>query len=71
MERELFDWDEWDIHGTFCFSFSNVTTKVNLPGVPKGSTFEVAVIDYETGKLTFENEGQQAIDVQLVLHAAE
>ena len=55
MEKELFDWKEWDLIDTACFAFYQVTLKVPIDRFPIGTQFEIANIDYEEGKVEFIN----------------
>ncbi len=56
MEQRLFKNAGWDQQDTLGFTFYDVQTIVDLPGVPSGTRFSVADIDYGNGILRFWNE---------------
>lgn len=56
MEQQLFTWDGWDKLDDRTLMFYDVITVVELPGIPKGTKFYIADIDYDVGKLQFWND---------------
>lgn len=56
MEKQLFEYDSWDIVDTMVFQFYNITTKVKIGKHPPGSQFDLAVIDYENGFVELNEE---------------
>jgi hypothetical protein len=72
MEKELFDWEEWDQAdgptGT-ADVFYKVKLKVRVGGYSPGSTFDQAVVDTIHGVLTlydgFQEAGKWRLHLQL------
>lgn len=56
MEKDLFEWIDWDMNETMCFQFYNCTLKVPLFGLPVGTTVETIVLDYEKGTIEGYND---------------
>ena len=56
MEQQLFTWDGWDQHDFATFSYCEVETIVDLPGIPCGSKFDGANVCYHKGVLEFWND---------------
>lgn len=52
MEKELFEWDNWD-SDIFAFIFYNCRLKVAIGEYPVGTFFDSARLDFENGKLGF------------------
>lgn len=53
MERQLFDWESWDVLDTADFYFHTVTLKQPIGSYPIGTKFAGASVSYERGTLEF------------------
>lgn len=53
MERDLFDWDNWDYGGEGTYIFYNPVLKVQMGMFPAGTSFNTAQVDYQNGVLEF------------------
>lgn len=63
MEDQLFKYSTYnDVCDGIC-RFYGITTLVDMPGIPKGTTFSWAIIDYNTGSLELYAE-----DYSTLLH---
>lgn len=58
MEKQLFDWVDWDQSDTTAFMFYDVTLRLPIGKFPAGTKFNSAYIDYENAKLEFFNDGE-------------
>lgn len=57
MENQWIDWEECDGETQDrVYKYQKVTTKIAMPGLPVGSTFPIAVIDTEHGRLIFQDD---------------
>lgn len=55
MERQLFDWKEWDEQGMGSLYFEGVTLKVPVGKFDEGAYFDFAYVDYDKGHLQLGN----------------
>lgn len=53
MEKDLFDWDGWDLIDMNHMQYYNVKLKVPIGLHPRGAKFDVATIDFNNGTLKF------------------
>lgn len=69
MEKQLFEYEDWDVVDTMLFSFYNVILVQQIGDFPIGSKFESACINYETGELTlYEKEIEHKFTLSLVVN---
>ena len=61
MESQFFTYDGWDQQDTMAFTYYKIITAIELPGIPKGSKFSVADIDYATGKMRFWDDAGSSV----------
>lgn len=70
MEKQLFDWDGWDIVDDMFFQFLAVVLKVKIGEFSPGEKFEYAGMDYEKGQLTLGRDGAEfQFNLSLVVSA--
>jgi len=55
MEKELFDWEGWDIIDTSTFYFYNITLKRDIGSFKTGEQLAGAMVCYEEGELVLQN----------------
>jgi hypothetical protein len=58
MEKQLFDWFEWDVIDDGVFQFYNCTVK-NIPDYKPGTKISTIVMNYQNGTMTFMDEHSQ------------
>ena len=51
LERDLFDWKEWDEGDVMCISFHDITLKQDIGPFKKGDNFPWANIDFRSATL--------------------
>ena len=60
MEKQLFDWDGWDVIDTMCFAFYDVVLRQSLGDYEIGRTFGLANLDLSKGILElYTNTGDR------------
>ncbi len=68
VERQLFSWESWD-GDQQCMQFYDVELKIRIGDHQPGSKFELAAIEFETGKLHLypeaEHEKRFTFDLEL------
>lgn len=67
MEKELFDWDNWDQLDTGCFQFYPCTLKVDIGNQEAGAIIPVITINIEKGFIQLNSESGDVIET-LKLH---
>jgi hypothetical protein len=76
MERELFDWEDWEpaeAEGNWAILFYNVVLKKDIGKYPSGTRLNAAMIEFQQGTLELyenTNEGPTAT-FNLHLHVGE
>lgn len=53
MEKELFDWTDWDQLDTASFSFHQCVLRKDIGGLRSGMAVDCISVDYERGKMDF------------------
>lgn len=53
MEKELFNWEEWEQIDTLIVSFDKCVLNKDCGSWKKGSMLDKILMDYEHGKMTF------------------
>lgn len=72
MEKELFDWVDWEEVDSGSFIFFHITLKKQIDKFPVGTGFSSASLDYGNGKLEFRDEKDDLMgDFQLELKVKE
>ena len=56
MEKQLFEWKEWDQVATGCFFFFCITLVKQIGDYEVGTTFDSAIVNFETGELTLQKD---------------
>ncbi len=56
MEKQLFNWEEFDIVSDASYMFYKCTLKQNIGTYKIGDEFDCIIVDYEKGKLTISGE---------------
>lgn len=54
MERQLFDWEDWDSFGEQIWYFATITLRSPVGPHPIGARFSGAVLNLEEGKITLQ-----------------
>jgi hypothetical protein len=71
MERQLFDWAEWDEVDNVSKNFYKVVTKVQIGPYPPQTFFDTAYINFDDGLLAFYQKGEQVAVFKLNLVVGE
>ena len=75
MEKQLFTWENCDIRDVYncgALLFYPVTLVVPIGEYPVGTVFESAVVDFQKGKLSFnDSEGKTIVTYKLSLSIGE
>ncbi len=56
MEKQLFDWEEYDENDTADFMFYKVTLKQDIGLYKKGTQLNYVLFNYQTGILTINDD---------------
>lgn len=71
MEKQLFNWTDWETVDEGYFNFYDVVTRVQIGEITPNSRFECASVDYTTGVLEFYSEDSETVlhrfNLQLVI----
>lgn len=70
MEKQIFDWEDWNNLDTAAFQFIDCTIKEDFGPLKKGETYQSISVDFENGFLEAFNEEKPLIKVNLKLTVA-
>jgi len=72
MERQLFDWENWDSVDEGAMIFYDITMKVDISYIKIGTKFKSVCVDYQRGLLEFyDDEGKPMCKWKLELKVKE
>jgi hypothetical protein len=52
MEKQLFDWEEWDVSDEGVYVFVTCTLKIPIGQFEAGDQFDWIMVNYQLGKIT-------------------
>jgi hypothetical protein len=68
MEKQLFDWNGWDIQDTMAFTFYNCVLKVDIGPYKAGEVVKSVDLDYGEGQLhIYDDDGNTVYECKLTL----
>jgi len=62
MEKQFFDWNDWDTIDTMSFQFYDCTLKQAIGKYEKGRVIESILIEFEESRMTFYDEDNHVRD---------
>jgi hypothetical protein len=72
VERQFFDWTEWDDLGDYMLQFYDPVLKVDLGEFKAGQKFNTATVNFQNGEMEFYNDNDDVIATfQLTFNATQ